>query len=106
MSKYTTVVIRMPEDAEGKKQVEQALNLLKPHQTAMSIEDEMTILELIEQHEDFPDYIADEARTKTAELHAQAEAVATTSDLDARLPDLVQTARDLGFVVTPSQLNK
>ena len=30
MSKYTTVVIRVPEDAEGKKQVEQALNLLKP----------------------------------------------------------------------------
>lgn len=75
MSKYTTVVIRMPEDAEGKKQVEQALNLLKPHQTAMSLEDEMTVLELVEQHEDFQSYIADEARAKTAELHAAAEAV-------------------------------
>lgn len=74
MSKYTTIVIRMPEDAEGKKQVEQAFQLLKPHKTAMSLEDEMTILELIEQHEDFPDHIAGEARAKTAELHVQAEA--------------------------------
>lgn len=76
MNKYTTIVIRMPKDAEGQKQVQQGLNLLKPHQTAMSLEDEMTILELIEQHEDFPDYIADEARAKAAELHSKAEAAA------------------------------
>ena len=42
----------------------------------MSIEDEMTVLEMIEQHEDFPEYIADEAREKTKELHALAEAAA------------------------------
>lgn len=76
MSSYTTIVIRMPADEEGKKQVQAGLALLAPHQTAMSIEDEMTVLELIEQHEDFPDYIADEARAKTAKLHAQAEATA------------------------------
>jgi hypothetical protein len=76
MSRYTTIVIRMPEDAESKKQVQQGLELLKPHQTAMSLEDEMTILELIEQHQDFPDYIADEARAKATELHSQAEAAA------------------------------
>lgn len=74
MSRYTTIVIRMPEDAEAKKQVQNALKLLAPHQTAMSLEDEMTVLELIEQHEDFREYIAEEARAKTAELHAQAEA--------------------------------
>lgn len=73
MVNYTTIVIRMPDDAEGKKQVQQALELLRPHQTAISIEDEMTVLELIEQHEDFPEYIAEEARKKTAELHALAE---------------------------------
>ena len=76
MSKYTTIVIRMPEDADGKRQVQEGLKLLEPHRTAMSIEDEMTVLEMIEQHEDFPEYIADEAREKTKELHAQAEAVA------------------------------
>lgn len=76
MTKYTTIVIRMPEDAKGKQQVQDALKLLAPHQTAMSLEDEMTVLEMIEQHEDFPEYIAEEARAKTAELHAQAEATA------------------------------
>ncbi len=75
MSKYTTIVIRMPEDAEGKAQVQQALELLEPHKTAMSLEDEMTVLELIEGHEDFQEHIADDARAKTKELHAAAEAV-------------------------------
>lgn len=76
MSKYTTIVIRIPEDAEGKKQVQQGLELLRPHQTAMSIEDEMTVLELIEQHEEFPEHVAEEARAKAAELHLKAEAAA------------------------------
>lgn len=76
MNKYTTIVIRMPEDATGREQVQRGLELLQQHQTAMSLEDEMTVLELIEQHEDFPDYIAEEARAKTAELHAAAEAAA------------------------------
>lgn len=76
MSKYITIVIRMPEDAAGREQVKRGLELLRPHQTAMSLEDEMTVLELIEQHEDFREYIADEARAKTAELHASAEVAA------------------------------
>lgn len=75
MGKYTTIVIRMPDDAEGKKQVQHGLEFIKPYQTAMSMEDEMTILELIEQHEDFEAHIADEARAKTKELHATAESV-------------------------------
>ncbi len=62
MSKYTTIVIRMPEDSEGRAQVAAGLNLLKPHQTGMSLEDEMTLLERIEAHEDFPAHIAEEAR--------------------------------------------
>ena len=64
MSNYTTLVIRMPEDAEGKKRVQKGFELLTPYQTAMSLEDEMTVLELIEEHEDFPEYIAEEAREK------------------------------------------
>lgn len=74
MSNYTTIVIRMPTDEAGKEAVQQALNLLKPHQTAMSLEDEMTTLELIEQHPEFDEYIAEEARRKTVELHKRAEA--------------------------------
>lgn len=76
MSNYTTIVIRMPTDEAGKAAVQQALNLLKPHQTAMSLEDEMTTLELIEQHPDFDEYIAEDARRKTVELHKRAEATA------------------------------
>lgn len=76
MSKYTTIVIRNPDDDEGKRQVNEALKLLAPHRTAMSIEDEMTVLEMIEAHEDFPPHIAQDARSRAAELHAQAEATA------------------------------
>lgn len=62
MNKYTTIVIRMPEDSEGQAQVAAGLKLLQPHQTGMSLEDEMTLLERIEAHEDFPAHIAEEAR--------------------------------------------
>lgn len=74
MSDYVTVVIRMPKDSEDKKQVQEGLKLIQPFQTGMSLEDEMTVLELIEQHDDFSEYIADEARAKAAELHRVAEA--------------------------------
>ncbi len=67
---FVTVVLRMPDDAEGKKKVREGLKLIEPYRTAMSLEDEMTILELIEQHDEFPAHIAEEARAKTAELHA------------------------------------
>lgn len=74
MGKYVTVVIRMPEDEASKERVREGLKLLEPHQTGMSLEDEMTVLELIEQHEDFESHIGDDARAKAAELHAVAEA--------------------------------
>lgn len=76
MSNYTTIVIRMPDNEADKATVRKCLKRLEPFQTAMSIEDEMTILEMIEQHEDFSEHIADAAREKTKELHAQAEAAA------------------------------
>lgn len=74
-SKYVTVVIRMPNDAEGKKKVQEGLKLIEPFQSAMSLEDEMTVLELIEQHDDFDPHIAEDARTKAEELHKAAESV-------------------------------
>lgn len=76
MSNYTTIVIRMPADEAGKEAVQQAMRLLEPHRTAMSLEDEMTTLEMIEQHPDFDECIAEDARNKVAELHKQAEATA------------------------------
>jgi hypothetical protein len=72
MSKFLTIVIRMPTDEVGKTAVQQALSLLEPHRTGMSLEDEMTTLELIEQHPDFDERIAEDARRKAAELHQQA----------------------------------
>lgn len=74
MSKYVTIVIRMPKGEAEKQQVNNAMKSLQPFQTGMSLEDEMTVLEMIEQHEDFDTTIADEARVKTAELHLQSEA--------------------------------
>lgn len=76
MSRYTTVVIRMPEDEDGKKKVREGLALIQPFQTAMSLEDEMTLLELIQSHDDFDSWIEDEARAKLQDLHAAFEATA------------------------------
>lgn len=75
MNKYVTIVICMPEGEAEKQQVSESMKSLKPFQTAMSLEDEMTVLEMIEQHEDFDATIADDARARTLELHRQAETV-------------------------------
>lgn len=75
MSKYVTIVIRIPEGEAEKQQVSKAMKSLDPFKTGMSLEDEMTVLEMIEQHEDFDATIADDARAKTLELHRQAETV-------------------------------
>ena len=72
MSNYMTIVIRMPSDEAGKATVQQALSILEPHQTAMSLEDEMTKLEMIEQHPEFDEHIAEDAAKQVAELHRQA----------------------------------
>ena len=49
MNNYVTIVIRMPDDDAQKAEVQRALKQLEPHQTGMSLEDEMTVLEMIEQ---------------------------------------------------------
>ncbi len=74
MSQYLTVVIRMPIDARERTLVNKALEALQPHVSGMSQEDEMTVLECIEQHEEFDEWIAEAAREQTAQLHARAEA--------------------------------
>lgn len=76
MSKFVTYVIRLPEAQEAKsKIVDGVRELVEEHGgeiTGASNEDEMTVLDMIEQHDDFADYIADEARAKAKELHAAA----------------------------------
>ncbi len=74
MSQYLTVVIRMPVDARDRAVVNKALEAIRPHVSGMSQEDEMTVLECIEQHDEFDDWIAEAAREQTAQLHARAEA--------------------------------
>lgn len=77
MTKYFTVVIKLPEIKEAQTPLGSVFKIGNKigegEVVAMSLEDEMTILELIEQHEDFDPNIADEARRKTKELHAAAE---------------------------------
>lgn len=76
MSKFVTYVIRLPETQEAKRRIVNGVReLVEKHGgeiTGASKEDEMTVLDMIEQHDDFADYIADEARAKAKELHAAA----------------------------------
>ena len=66
MSKFVTYVIRLPEDQEATREIVNGVRALVEKNggeiTGTSNEDEMTILEMIDQHEDFREYIADEAR--------------------------------------------
>lgn len=68
MSRYITIVVRVPENPESKAQLQAGLELLKPYQTAGSSEDEITVLDFIEEHEDFATHIADDARERAAAL--------------------------------------
>jgi hypothetical protein len=71
-----TFVICLPDSPspDARNAIGEGLMMLGPYITAMSMEDEMTILELIEQHDEFDSRIADEARAKTKEIHATAAA--------------------------------
>lgn len=76
MSKFLTYVIRLPEAQEAKTAISAGVRALVEKRggeiTAASNEDEMTILDMIENHEDFPKYIADEARAQAKVLCAKA----------------------------------
>jgi hypothetical protein len=71
----------MPSDEGAKTSINEAIRMLDPFCTAMSLEDEITVLEMIEQHEDFSDHIADDARIKARELHEANESLATMTAL-------------------------
>ncbi|HFD3781052.1 TPA: hypothetical protein ACF4EW_002568 [Pseudomonas aeruginosa] len=76
MSNFVTYVIRLPETQEVRSAIVSGVReLVEKHGgeiSGASNEDEMTVLDMIEQHEDFADYIADDARAKAKELHAKA----------------------------------
>ena len=76
MAEYVTIVVKVPDNEAEKDQLNKGMKMIQPFQTAMSLEDEMTILEMIEQHEDFDPSIGDTAREQTAELHRRAELAA------------------------------
>lgn len=77
MSRHQTYVIRLPDADAAREQIIRGIKeLVEKHGgeiTAASREDAMTILDMIEQYDDFADYIADEARAKAKALHATAE---------------------------------
>ena len=74
MSSYVTYVIRLPDSQEAKSAIVNGVRELVEKQggriTGVSAEDELTVLDIIEQHEDFDERIADEARAKAKELCA------------------------------------
>lgn len=69
MNRHITIVVQMPENEIELAKVREALKTLEPYQTAMSMEDEMTILDMIEQHPEFADHIIDDARRDAKRLH-------------------------------------
>jgi hypothetical protein len=75
---YLTVVIQLPDEPEQRKTVTAALPLFGNFHggriTAMSLEDEITVNELLEQKLDSDD--VEEAREKAKQIAAGAEAAA------------------------------
>lgn len=72
MSAFVTYVIRLPEAQDAKRAVTTGVReLVESHGgeiTGMSNEDEMTVLDLIERHEDIQGHIVDEARVQAKSL--------------------------------------
>ena len=72
MSAFVTYVIRLPEAQDAKRAVTAGVReLVESHGgeiTRMSNEDEMTVLDLIERHEDIQGHIVDEARVQAKSL--------------------------------------
>ncbi|MBU2800713.1 hypothetical protein HFV02_00230 [Acidithiobacillus caldus] len=66
--KIITIAVLVPEGKENRDQLDTALKMLAPYQIAMSLEDEMTILELIEEDDEFDSLIAERARHEAKKL--------------------------------------
>ncbi len=68
-----TTAVLVPEGKADRDQLYAALKMLAPYQIAMSLEDDMTILELIEEDEEFDSLIAERARLGAKELLLEAK---------------------------------
>ncbi len=84
-----TLVIRMPVDPRALSAVTAALRVLEPYTTGLSQDDEMTVMDMADAHEDMPAHILDEARTRTSAFLAKK---GDTSPLHASLAELGLTA--------------
>lgn len=62
MNQFFTVVLKRPADAQALQQYTLAIEATKPFQTAAALGDAISLLDHIEEHEDFDSRIADDAR--------------------------------------------
>jgi hypothetical protein len=62
MNQFFTVVLKRPADAQALQQYTLAIEATKPFQTTAALGDAISLLDHIEEHEDFDSRIADDAR--------------------------------------------
>ena len=67
-----TIMLLRPTEVSERSKFAKALEALQPWMAAMSLEDEMTLLECIEKHPDLPPHLMDEARDQRDEVLATA----------------------------------
>jgi hypothetical protein len=72
-SMVITIAVLVPEGKQDRYQLDAVLKMLAPYQFAMSLEDDMTILELIEEDDEFDSLIAERARLGAKELLLEAK---------------------------------
>ncbi|MDH0513768.1 hypothetical protein [Comamonas terrigena] len=64
MNQFFTAVLQRPTEPAALKRYTQALESLRPFLTASALGDAISLLEQIEEHEDFDNRIADAARDR------------------------------------------
>ena len=65
---YVTLVIQKPAEDKGRMLVQQAMDALIPYVTAMSLDDEMSVLDMVINHEDFREHILEDARARLQDM--------------------------------------
>ena len=64
MNQFFTAVLQRPAEPVALERYTQALEGIRPFLTASALGDAISLLDLIEEHEDFDNRIADAARNK------------------------------------------
>jgi hypothetical protein len=65
---FVTLVIRVPQDGESAVLVQDCLEKLAPFTTAMSLQDEMSVLDFVEEHPEMDHSVLADAREKALAL--------------------------------------